>query len=305
MDPVFDVIVIGGGPAGLTAGLYAARHGLKTLVMDGKKIGGRPLEAHWVENFPGFPEGLTGADLMRQFEAQAARFGAEFKIESVIGIGDLGEVKMVSTRHGYYQARSLIIATGAQRRRLSVPGEGKFKGRGVSYCAICDGPFFKGKRVAVVGSGHEAVEDAMRLADASSIVYAIPGSKGYSEEFPDLKRLRSNSRIELLAGYDVVEIGGDGTVSYVKLEGESEMRLDVDGVFIILEHVPTTSILSDIGIESDEGGCIVVDRYQQTNIPGIFAAGDCTCSGMQIVTAAGDGGRAALSALRYVRSLGE
>jgi len=303
MDTVYDVIVIGGGPAGLTAGIYTARHGLKTLVMEEKKIGGKPLEAHWVENFPGFPEGLTGEALMKRFEAQAARFSVEFKIESVIGIGDIGGVKMVSTRHGYYQARSLIISTGAQRQRLSVPGEGKFNGRGVSYCAICDGPFFKGKRVAVIGSGHEAVEDAMRLADVSSVVYAIPGSKGYSEEYPDLKRLRGSPRVEVLEGYDVVEIGGDGAVSYVKLEGESEMRIDVDGVFIILEHVPTTNILSDAGIEIDEGGCIIVDRYQQTNIPGIFAAGDCTCSGTQIVTAAGDGGKAALSALMYVRSL--
>jgi thioredoxin reductase (NADPH) len=142
------------------------------------KIGGRALEAHMIENYPGFPQGITGSKLMNLFREQAYKFGVAFGEETVISISDLGDLKMVSTRQGYYQAKTIILATGVQRKQLSVPGETEFKGRGVSYCSICDGPFFKDKTVAVVGSGHEAVIDALHLADSSSKVYAIPGSKG-------------------------------------------------------------------------------------------------------------------------------
>jgi thioredoxin reductase (NADPH) len=303
-EDVYDVIVVGGGPAGLTAALYTARHGLKTLVLEGRKIGGRALQAHWVDNYPGFPEGISGQDLVENMIQHALRFGAEIRNETVVGLGDFGELKMVTTRMGFYQAKSVVVATGVSRKTLSVPGENEFKGRGVSYCGVCDGPFFRGKSVAVVGGGHEAVHDIGLLSETAEKVYAIPGKKGYSEDFPELALLRENPKVEFVTGADVKEIGGSDFVEYVALEGANSGRLSLDGVFIILEHVPTAGILGEAGVSTDDGGCIVVDGDMETNIKGLFAAGDCTCEGMQIVTAAGMGAKAALSAMKHVKSLG-
>jgi len=293
-EDIYDVIIVGGGPAGLTAALYAARHNLKTLVLEGIKVGGRALDAHWVDNYPGFPEGISGPDLMQKFIEQVDRFGAEVRHETVIGLSDFGDLKMVSTRQGYHQGKAIILATGVNRRQLSVPGENEFKGRGVSYCAVCDGPFFKDKTVAVVGEGHEAVHDIELLAENASKV-------GYSGDFPEIPRLRSNPKVELLDGKAVKEINGQGLVKGLKLDDGTE--LDVDGVFIILERVSTTSIFQDAGIVTDAGGCIMVDDDGMTNIKGIYAAGDCSCRGMQIVTATGMGAKAALAAMKHVKTV--
>ncbi len=302
-EDTYDVIVVGGGPAGLTAAIYTARHNLNTLVLESRRIGGKALEAHWVDNYPGFPEGISGEDLMENMIQQAERFGAEIRNETVVGLSDFGDLKMVTTRMGFYQAKSVVVATGVSRKTLSVPGENEFKGRGVSYCGVCDGPFFRDKTVAVVGGGHEAVHDIEMLAETADKVYAIPGKKGYREDFPELGLLRENPKVEFITGADVKEIVGSDFVEYVKLDGSIKGLLSLDGVFIILEHVPTAGILVEAGVSTDEGGCIVVDRDMETNIKGLFAAGDCTCEGMQIVTAAGMGARAALSAMKYVKSL--
>jgi thioredoxin reductase (NADPH) len=301
MEKVWDVIIIGAGPAGLTAGIYTARHGHNTLILHSGKIGGRALEAHMIENYPGFPQGLTGVELMKLFHEQATRFGAILRHETVIGLADAGDYKSVSTRSGYHQGKTVIITTGIQRKQLSVPGEMEFKGRGVSYCAICDGPFFRDKVVAIVGSGHEAVVDALHLTDTASKVYAIPGKKGYSENYPELAALKSNPKIEIIDGHDIAEISGSEFVTNLKLTGGKVERIDVDGVFILLEHVSTSNILVEAGINADEGGCVLVDRNQQTNIPGVYAAGDCSCMGWQVVTAAGDGAKAALTAMKYLK----
>jgi thioredoxin reductase (NADPH) len=299
----YDVIVLGGGPAGLTAGIYTARHGLRTLLIEGKQLGGRAWGAHRIENFPGFPEGITGQALMERFIAQASKFGVEFREESVVDLSDIGGTKTVRTRAGSYEARAVVIATGIRKRQLNIPGEMEFKSRGVAYCAICDGPFFAEKTVAVVGPGKEAIEEAQRLAEIADKVYAIPGSEGYNVAPEGLKELAERMNIEVVDGADPKSIGGGEFVTHIELEHESLERLDVDGVFIILETVDTADILKEVGVETDEGGCIKVDDYQRTNVPGIFAAGDCVCSGMQVVTAAGDGGKAGLAVLRYVRSL--
>jgi thioredoxin reductase (NADPH) len=300
-EDIYDVIVIGGGPAGLTAALYTARHNLKTLVLEGVKVGGRALDAHWVDNYPGFPEGISGPDLMKKFVEQVDKFGAEVRHETAIGFSDFGDLKMVFTRQGYHQAKAVIIATGVNRKQLSVPGENEFKGRGVSYCAVCDGPFFKEKTVAMVGEGHEAVHDAEILAETASKVYAIPGKKGYSGNFSELQRMKENPKIEIVEGKAVKEILGTDLVKAMKLDDGS--TLDVDGVFIILERVSTAGILQDAGIVTDEGGCILVDNNGMTNIRGVYAAGDCSCRGMQIVTATGMGARAALAAMKHVKTV--
>ena len=300
-EDIYDVIVVGGGPAGLTAALYTARHNLKTLVLEGVKVGGRALDAHWVDNYPGFPEGISGPDLMQKFIEQVEKFGAEVRQETVIGFSDFGDLKMVSTRQGYHQAKAVIIATGVNRKQLSVPGENEFKGRGVSYCAVCDGPFFKEKTVAIVGEGHEAVHDAEILAETASKVYAIPGKKGYSGDLAEVQRLRENPKIGIVEGKAVKEIRGKDFVQAIKLDDGS--TLDVDGVFIILERVGTVGILQEAGVATDDGGCIRVDDDGMTNIRGVYAAGDCSCRGMQIVTATGMGARAALGAMKHVKTV--
>jgi len=240
---------------------------------------------------------------MERFIAQAESFGVEFRTEKILGLSVIGDLKMVLTRMGVYQAKAVIIATGIQRRQLRVPGEEEFKGRGVSYCAICDGPFFADKIVAVVGSGHEAVEDALRMSEIARKVYAIPGAGGYSVDAAELQELVENERIEVIEGVDIEAIRGEENVTHIKLKNDSPMNLKVDGVFIILESIPTTDILRETGIQFDESGCIKVDKNQQTNIEGVFAAGDCVCEGMQVVTAAGEGSKAGLAALRYIKSL--
>jgi len=301
MEKTWDVIIVGAGPAGLTAGIYTARQGHSTLILDGGKVGGRALEAHRIDNFPGFPKGVTGEELMRLFNDHAERFGAEFRRETVIGLSDAGKTKMVSTRGGFHQARTVIIATGIQRRQLSIPGEEEFRGHGVSYCATCDGPFFRGKTVAVVGSGHEAVADALALTEVADKVYTIPGPKGYSEAYPELEKLRASPKVEALEGCEVEEIQGADAVANIKLKGGKIPTVSVDGVFLLLEHVATTGILTDAGVAVNETGCVVVDREQRTNLPGVYAAGDCSCQGYQVVTSAGEGARAALSAMKYIR----
>jgi thioredoxin reductase (NADPH) len=302
-ETVYDVIILGGGPAGLTAGIYTARQGLSTLLIEGKKLGGRAWGPHRVENFPGFPEGLTGTELMDRFIEQTKKFGVEFKQETVVGMSDMGDTKFVQTRGGFYQSRAVVVTTGIQRKSMNIPGELKFKGSGVAYCAICDGPFYKDQPVAVVGCGKDAVEDALRLADTASKVYAIPGSGGFTEGIEELKELTEHTKIDVLDGVDIESIEGDQVVTHINMKEGPVKRLNVNGVFIILDHVGTSDILRDSGIETDDRGCITVDKNQKTNIEGIYAAGDCVCGGMQIVTAAGDGGKAGLAASRYVRGL--
>ena len=301
-EEIYDIIIVGAGPAGLTAGIYASRHNNKTLILEGNKIGGKALEAHWIENYPGFPDGISGHELMALMEKQAMKHGAEIRQETVIGISDLGDLKMLSTRSGgFYQAKTLILATGVGRKSLSVKGEGEFKGRGVSYCGGCDGPFFRDKVVAVVGAGHEAIHDIEILGETAQKVYAIPGKSGYSEDYPELHHIRKEEKVEFIEGTNIVEIGGNDFVEYIKLDNGKEVKLD--GVFIILEHVSTSGILADAGVTTDDGGCILADKEQKTSKLGIYAAGDCSCKGLQIVTATGMGATAALNAMKYVKQL--
>jgi thioredoxin reductase (NADPH) len=302
-ETVYDVIILGGGPAGLTAGIYTSRQGLNTLLIEGKKLGGRASGPHRIENFPGFPEGLTGTELMDRFIEQTRKFGVEFKQETVVGLSDMGDTKFVQARGGFYQSRAVVITTGIQRKSMNIPGELEFRGRGVGYCVICDGPFYKDQPVAIVGAGKDAVEDALKLVDTVSKIYVIPGSGGFKEGIEELEELTEHEKIDVLDRVDIESIEGDQVVTHVKLKNGPVERLNVNGVFIILDHVGTSDIIRDSGIETDEGGYIKVDMEQGTNIEGIYAAGDCVRGGMQIVTAAGDGGKAGLAAFRYVNAL--
>lgn len=300
----YDLTIMGAGPAGLTAGLYASRFGLKTLILESQTTGGRTAEASWIENYPGFPEGITGTELIERMYNQASRFGAEAKqLEEVIDLDLDGKSKRVTTRNGAYDSLALIIATGTQRKKLRVQGETEFLGRGVSYCSTCDAPFFKNLKVAVVGHGEAAVADALALADTAKEVLLVTHGKELEAFGSAKQKIQERNNIEIVNG-TVAAILGENVVKSIKIvvapSGRETLR-DVNGVFIALGGVPMTEIVKKAGIVLDAGGCIMVDRFQRTNIEGVFAAGDCTCGGMQVVTAAGEGAMAAMKASSYIK----
>ncbi len=301
-EETYDVIILGGGPGGLTAGIYTARQGLKSLLFEAKQLGGRAWGPHKIENYPGFPSGVTGTELMDAFVEQARTFGVEFKEETVVGLTDMGETKMVLTRGGFYQAKTVIISTGVQRRQMSIPGEQELKGRGVSYCAICDGPFFIDQVVAVVGAGKDAVEDAMRLSDTAKKVYILPGSEDFTADKESLNELLERENVKVLDGSALTSIEGEDVVTHITIENGPVESLDVSGVFLIPEVMGTTGLILDAGIETNDRGQIIVDESQMTNIDGIYAVGECVTGGMQIITAAGEGAKAGLAVFRHIRS---
>lgn len=296
MNNSYDIIIIGGGSAGLTASIYTARAGLKTLLLERGRLGGRALDAHLIENFPGFPEGISGQALMEKFVEQAKRFGVEAREgEAVVSVMLEGDEKMVMTRSDTYTALAVIVATGVERKKLSIPGEQSFRGMGVSICATCDGPFFKDREVAVIGTGEEAVEDALQLVDLCKRVYLIPVGNSVP-----LHRLEG-SGVEVLRGVEVKSVEGNTVVKAIRVaEGGRERLIPLDGVFIALNSA--VEMAREAGIEVDERGCIVADQAGRTNIEGVFTAGECTGTGMQVITSSGDGALAGISATSYVKA---
>ncbi len=301
----YDIIIVGAGPAGLTAGIYTARIGLKTLVLEGKLPGGRAIDAPMVENFPGFPNGITGAELTQKMTDQAKKFGAELKFpEEVVSIDLSGETKIVNTKKETYQTQALILSTGAQRRKLLVPGEMEFLGQGVSYCPICDGAFFKGLVVTVIGSGDEAANDALFLTKIARKLTMISSSEEMEMSKALREKLEEKKNFQILLNARVEAIEGDtavNAITIVDVKTNKQQKIPTDAVFISLGRVPMTQIVQEAGIEVDQRGCIRVDRRQRTNVEGVYAAGDCTCGGMQMVTAAGEGATAAIRAAIYVK----
>jgi thioredoxin reductase (NADPH) len=299
-----DIIIAGAGPAGLTAAIYTAWLGLNTTVLEASITGGRAYLAPKIENFPGFPEGIKGSELVDKMQQQATKFGAQFRVdEEIIGLTLTGDIKKVTTHKQTYNTRALIIATGTQKRKLRVPGETEYLGRGVSYCAVCDGPFFRKKAVAIVGNGEEAAIDALALADLANKVTIVTQGENLSVEGTLQERLKEKSNVEIANG-KVTQIIGQQIVNAIKIQPPnqpSEYELAVKGVFVALGGVPLTAIVKNAGLTTDRSGCILVDRMQRTNVEGVFGAGDCTCGGMQVVTAAGEGAMAAMRASAYIR----
>lgn len=297
MSRYYDIIIIGGGPAGLTASVYCSRAGLTTLLLEKRRLGGRALNAQILENYPGFPEGISGQELMARFIQQARKFGTELKEgEATVSVMLQEEEKMVLTRTEMYTSPAVIVATGVDRKKLVIPGEDKFRGRGVSTCAICDGPLFKNREVAVIG-GKEAVEDALNLVSMCKKVLFIPVEEGLM-----LQALRAEG-IEVLHDIQVKSIEGDSIVKALKVAEVTtgrELTIPLDGVFIDLGG--TLDVMRDAGVELSEKGFIDVDKEKRTNIEGVFAAGECTGTGMQIITSAGDGAAAGIMATKYVRA---
>ena len=302
---MYDIIIIGSGPAGLSAAIYAQRACLDTIVIEKNGIsGGQVLNTWEVDNYPGFP-GVTGFELSRQFREHANKLGARVVQDEVVQVELSGNVKKVVCEEETYEARCVILASGAHHRTLEVPGEEELRGAGVSYCATCDGAFFRGRTVAVVGGGDAALEDAIFLARMCEKVYIVHrrdklrGAKRLQE------RLQALENIEFVGNSETVAIEGNAQVEALRLRqtktGE-ERRLDVDGVFIAVGIAPESELYAG-QLELDEQGYIRADESGQTSVPGVFAAGDVRTKALrQILTAASDGANCVASAERYLQA---
>jgi len=303
-EKIYDLIIAGGGPAGLSAAIYASRAKLDTLVLEKNFVGGQMANTDIIENYPGFPDGVSGSDLVSRMEEQAEKFGAEIDFADIEGIEVDGAVKRLRTSEGDYLSRALIIATGTEQRKLGVKGEAEFTGRGVSYCAVCDGAFYTDKVIAVVGGGNSAVEEAVYLTNFASKVYLIHRRDSLRAEKLLQERLFANEKIEVVWNSVVTEIKGDKFVEAVSIKNllSGEVKdLAVSGVFVYVGVVPNSQVFRGV-LELDEWGYIKTNEEMETSVDGVFAAGDVRASVLkQVITAAAEGAIAATFAEKYVR----
>jgi len=298
---VYDIIIIGGGPAGLAAGLYAARRNLKALVLT-QILGGQMSWAPSVENYPGVNP-MSGMKLAEKMKRQAKKFGCKFKLEAVVELDLKNEIKKVKTTERKYAAKSIIIATGSHYRKLEAEGEDKFIGKGVSYCAICDGPCFKGKKVAVIGGSDAAVKSALYLSEIASETYLIHRRDQLRAEEANQELLKK-SPVKIIWSSVIEKIEGDNLVRKIIIKNvntNEKTELVLDGVFAEIGEVPTTEIVKAAGIEINEKNFIKVNQNFETNIQGVFAAGDVTGSFAQIVVAAAEGAEAATNVYLFLK----
>ena len=301
-DKIYDMIVIGGGPAGYTAALYAARSGLSTLVLEKLTAGGQMTNTEQIDNYPGFPEGIGGFELGERMQKAALRFGAENQFAEVKSAELAGPVKRIRTRKKEFQARTVVLATGAYPRKTGVEGEERLVGRGVAYCAACDGMFYKDKTVAVYGGGNSAVEDALLLSRICKKVYlihrrdALRATKVYQDAL-------FQSGVEMVWNSRITSFLSDKRLTGVELEdtktGEKRELL-LDGLFVAIGRIPDTKLFAG-QVDMDEAGYLIADETTRTSLPGVFAAGDARTKQLrQVITAAADGAMAAWSAEEYL-----
>ncbi|MFC2045241.1 thioredoxin-disulfide reductase [Chloroflexota bacterium] len=303
MNNEYNVLIIGGGPAGLSAGIYTSRAGLNSLLIEQALAGGQIMEAELVENFPGFLEGISGMELGQLMYQQAIKYGVKTITAEVTGLELQGEQKLVKSVDDTFIAKVVIIASGAERQKLNVPGEDRLTGKGVSYCATCDAPFFRDLPIAIVGGGNTAITEALHLAKFAAKVTVIHRRDQLRASAIIQERALNELKIDFLWDSVVEEIEGDNSVNQIKLRqvktGEKS-TLEVGGIFISVGIKPNTGYLSDF-LELDDSGYIITNDRMETNIPGIFAAGDIRHnSGRQAITAAGDGATAAIYAEKYL-----
>jgi len=301
----WDLIIIGAGAAGLAAGIYGARSGLKTLIIEEKMAGGTTSDSPTVENYPGFSQ-IGGAELAEKMALHCRKTGVTIhELEIVTGLDLKGERKIVKTTRTAYEANALIIATGSHYREIGVAGEKEFRGRGVSYCGVCDGPLFKGKRVLVIGGGNSAVITALYLSGIAAEVIVAHRRHAFRAEEALVKDVESKRNVQVFWNTEVREIKGEKLVNKVVLfdskTGETK-ELAVDGVFVQIGEAPNSQLAKDSGVEVDEHGYIKIDMFQRTSVSGVFAAGDVTNHPVkQVGTAVGQGITAALEAYGYIR----
>ena len=302
-DELYDVIIIGGGPAGLSAAQYASRSNLKTVVLDKSPTAGALAYTSKIENYPGLVEPVSGSELLDLFRNQAIKFGAEYVEMQVVGVAIDQEIKEVQGIDKTYKGKTVIIATGSMGRKPSIPGEGEFLGKGVSYCAVCDAAFYKDLQVCVIGDSEEAVKEAGLLTGFAKTVYLIAPSKEL--DIQSYETELNTDKVKIITGHRVVSIDGDDFVKKIKIkniETEEEQEIPMDGVFVYLYGTqPVVDFLSSSLSLSDKS-CIITHRTMETSIPGVFAAGDVSCSEVrQVVIAAAFGSMAALSAEKFIR----
>ena len=303
---VFDVIILGAGPAGMTSAIYTSRSLLSTLVVEKIGSGGQAAVTDLIENYPGFSDGINGFELTQKMDAQAKKFGARFESEVVTGLKRSGDGTLtVSTEGRDFTARSVIIATGASARKLGVPGEDRFIGRGISFCATCDAAFYRDKTVAVVGGGDSAVEEGTYLTRFAKKVYIIHRRDALRACKIAQNRAMANPKIEFLWNTVVQEVTGKEKIEAVTLKnvksGETS-RLDIDGMFLYVGLIPNTQMFE--GLSKDEQGYLITDENLRTNLAGVFVAGDCRKSPVkQVATAVGDGAIAATSVEKYLEEI--
>ena len=301
----YDLIIIGGGPAGLTAGLYASRAKLKTLLIEKKAAGGQIATTEHIENYPGFAQG-SGQELVKIMEEQSARFGTEFLAAGATAVDFSAQEKIITTGKGEFRAPAVIIATGCSARRLEVPGEKELIGRGVSFCATCDGAFYEDLPVMVVGGGDAAVEEALYLTRFVEKVYLVHRRDALRATKIVQDRVFNNPKIEVVWNSVVEELQGDELLERVVVRNVKDGRkteIAVNGIFIYIGFLPNTGFLAG-QIRLNESGYVVTDDRMETSVPGVFAAGDCREKLLrQVVTATGDGATAAFAVEKYLENL--
>ena len=303
-EQTYDLAIVGGGAAGLTAGLYACRAGLKTVLFESLMTGGQVINAENIENFPGFPDGISGAEFGPLLQEQATRYGLEIRLGEVTALRPESQFWAIELYGGLERARAVIYAAGSTLRKLGVPGEQDLEGAGVSYCATCDGPFFQGETVGVVGGGDSALDEALVLTEfASKVVVFHRGDElGAQQVLRD--RVAANPKIEVRYNTTVDEVLGGGAVegiSITDVESGETSRVDLSGLFIYVGLDPNSSCLDGL-LELDGGGHVPTDVWMRTPLPGLLAAGDVRQgSAAQLVSSAGDGATAAIAAQRYVK----
>lgn len=306
MAKSYDVIVIGAGPGGMTAALYASRANLSVLMLDRGIYGGQMNNTAEIENYPGF-KSILGPDLSKEMYESSTQFGAEYTYGTVASIVDHGDVKTVTTDMEEYETKAIIIATGSQYRKLGAPGEAELSGRGVSYCAVCDGAFFKNKHVVVVGGGDSAIEEGIYLTQLADKVTVVHRRDKLRAQKVIQDRAFTNDKMEFIWNSEVTEIKDDdqkvGGVHIKNNQTGAESDIDANGVFIYVGVLPMTDSFQNLGILDDQGWVITNDQME-TNVPGIFAIGDVRDKKLrQITTAVGDGGIAGQGVFNYIEEL--
>jgi thioredoxin reductase (NADPH) len=300
------VLILGSGPAGLSAALYAARAELEPVVLTGMELGGQAGLTHIIENYPGFPDGVGGPELGELFQKQAERFGAKVEFDTAVSVDLSSRPFHVKTENGEYLAETLIIGTGARPNHLEIPGEYEYTGKGVSYCATCDGWFFKDKKVVVVGGGDSALEEGLFLTRFASSVTIIHRRDSLRAGKILQKRAFDNPKVSFVWNTVVTEAVGNGKLEHLKLknvETGEESTLEADGLFIFIGHTPNTQMFEG-QLDMRDGGYIVSNHLMETNVPGVFVAGEVADNHFrQVVTSAGMGAAAAIQATHFLESV--
>jgi len=306
-DREYDVVIIGGGPAGLSAGIYAARARLKSLLIESRMVGGQIVNADMVENYPGFPEGISGIELTQSMHQQATKFGLQTIFAEVTDVELQAERKVVRTTEGDFIARAVIIASGSERMKLNISGEEKFTGKGVSVCAICDAAFFRDKSVAVVGGGNAAITEALYLSNFASRVIVIHRRNELRATRVVQEKAFANPKVEFLLDTIIEEIEGGDFVNRIKLRNVADgerSSLNVAGVFVAVGTKPCTDYLKGV-LPLDDAGAIITNDGLETGVTGVFAAGDIRQNSIrQVIAAASDGAIAAVNAEKFISGHG-